>query len=204
MCYRSNIRIPIRWIYIISIFSSYIIAIAEWSIRRGMISSGFNIQQFPSYSYFVVAALFIILGIIKWLRYRNSIYPVLGLLLGALTAHGPFVMTHNFFLLKVTYFINLVIIVFFVVINWNSFYSQERFELIARRLFRLVAERLDETGIGFAERPFSAGRARIKLDQLPGFSRYLHSKYIVRPFYLEESISLAFSMNTSLMVIDEP
>jgi len=204
MSYRSKIRMSIGWVYPIGIFTSYILAIVEWSVRAYLIRNGNEVNQVPFITYFIVALLFIVLGIIQWFRYRNWIYPVLGFIFGLTTGQGGFIFSpaHDFF--GITSLICFIILVLFVIINWSSLYGHERFELNSRRLFRLAAERIYETRDGYTERPYSAGKAQYTRDELLGFSRYLHAKYITHPFYLEDCICLAFSMNKSLIVVEEP
>jgi hypothetical protein len=113
-------------------------------------------------------------------------------------------MPGHFETMGVPYLINFFLIILLIVVKWNSFYGHERFEINSRRLFRLAAERIYETSDGYTERPYSAGTAQYTRDELLGFARYLHSKYITRPFYLEDCICLAFSMNKSLIVVEEP
>ena len=204
MNYRSKIKMSVGWIYPIGVLSSYIIAIIEWAIRDYLLKKGFEIGQMPYFTFLLVGLFFMVMGILQWFRYRNWIYPVLGFLVGIATIQASFAMPGHFNTLKVTYFLNFFIIVLFVVVNWRSLYSQERFEANSRRLFRLAAERLYETSDGFTERPYSAGKISSTKDELLGFVRFLHGNYIVRPFYLEDTISITFSMNTSLLVIHDP
>jgi hypothetical protein len=204
MSYRSKIKMSVGWIYPIGISSSYVVAIIEWAIRDYLQKNGYQIGQMPYFTFLLVGLFFMVLGILQWFRYRNWIYPVLGFLIGLGTIQASIAMTGHFIILNTTYFLNIFIIVLFVVVNWRSLYGQERFEINSRRLFRLAAERLYETSDGFTERPYSAGKISSTKDELLGFVRFLHGNYIVRPFYLEDTISIAFSMNTSLMVIHNP
>jgi len=204
MSYRSKIKMSVGWIYPIGIFSSYVVAIIEWTIRDYLQKKGFDIGQMPYFTFLLVGLFFMVMGILQWFRYRNWIYPVLGFLVGIATIQASFAMPGHFNTLKATYFLNFFLIVLFVVVNWHSLYGQERFEANSRRLFRLAAERLYETSDGYTERPYSAGKIDSTKDELLGFVRFLHGNYIVRPFYLEDTISITFSMNTSLLVIHDP
>jgi hypothetical protein len=204
MTYRSKIRMSIGWVYPIGIFTSYIFLFFEFEIRRILTHSGVNVVGIPYLTIILVALFFILLGIIQWFRYRNWIYPVLGFLIGITTAQVAFIFPgYHSGVIKLTYFSCFFIIILFVLINWNSFYSHERFELNSRRLFRLASERIYQTGNGFTERPFSAGRIEYSNDELLGFVRFLQGNYVARPFYYESYICLSFSMNTSLVVIKE-
>ena len=145
-----------------------------------------------------------VLGIIQQFRYRNWIYPALGFIIGITTWQGAFFFSGFNEIIKFTYLSSFIILILFILINWNSFYNHERLELNSRRLFRLAAERIYKTSDGYTERPFSAGKAQYTKDELLGLARFLHAKYIVHPFYLEDCICLAFSMNKSLVVVEEP
>ena len=200
---RSKIKMSIGWVYPIGILSSYVIAVIEWGVRHYIISRGHYINPVPFMTFTAVALFFIVLGIIQYIRYKSWIYPVLGFLVGFATFQASFAMQQRTDLIRFTYFINFILIILFVVINWHSFYGQERFEMNSRRLFRLASERLYETGDGFTERPYAAGKTEFTKDQLLGFVRFLHGNYIVRPFYFGNFVALAFSMNTSLLAIRE-
>ncbi len=204
MSYRSKIRMSIGWVYPIGILTSYVIGIAEWAIRSYYIRNGSDISQIPVFTYLIVALFFVALGILQLIKYRNWIYPVLGLLIGLATFQASFAMGSDTEIFKFTYFLTIVVIILFVVINWKTIYSHERFEANSRRLFRLASERIFEAGDGYTERHYAAGQIKSDKDELLGFVRFLHGTYIIRPFYYENYISLAFSMNTSLLVIKEP
>ena len=205
MAYRSKIRMSIGWIYPIGIFTSYILLFLEFEIRKQFRDYLPGLEGLPYITIILVAMMFTVLGIVQWFRYRNWIYPALGILMGITTAQASFIFPDydSPGLFKLTYFISFILIVLFVLINWNSFYSHERFELNSRRLFRLAAERIFQTDNGFTERPFSGGKVECTRDELLGFSRFLKANYIVRPFYYESSVCLAFSMNKSLVAVDD-
>jgi hypothetical protein len=195
----------IGWIYPIGIFSSYIFLFLEFELRRILRQGGYDVWGVPYITILLVAFMFIVLGIIQWFRYRNWIYPVLGFLIGITTAQVSFVFPHydEPGVFKLTYFICFILIILFILINWNSFYSHERFEINSRRLFRLASERIYQTDDGYTGRPYSGGRVDCTRDELLGFVRFLHGNYIVRPFYYEGYVCISFSMNTSLLVIRE-
>lgn len=205
MAYKSKIRFSIGWIYPIGIFSSYILLLLEFLLRRMLLQGGAEVFGAPYITILLVAIMFLVLGIVQWFRYRNWIYPVLGFLAGITTAQMALIFPHidTAGILKVTYFISFFLIVLFVLINWNSFYSHERFETNSRRLFRLAAERIYQADNGYTERPFSGGKVECTKDQLLGFTRFLQGNYIVRAFYYEAYVCLSFSMNKSLVVINE-
>ncbi|GEM_PF-586449 len=205
MSSKSKIRMSIGWIYPIGIFTSYIFLLLEFQLRRMLIQNGIEVRGVPYLTIILVALMFIILGILQWFRYRNRIYPVLGFLMGITTAQASFVFPHynNPGLFGLTYFICFILIILFILINWNSLYSHERFEINSRRLFRLASERIIKADNGYTERPFSGGKTECTRDELLGFVRFLHGNYIIKPFYYENYVCLSFSMNTSLMVIYE-
>jgi hypothetical protein len=205
MAYKSKIRISMGWFYPIGIFSSYILLLLEFELRRILRQDGIEITGEPYITIILVALMFLVLGIAQWFRYRNWIYPVLGFLVCITTAQVSFIFPHSDTpgFLKVTYFISFILIILFVLVNWNSFYSHERFETNSRRLFSLASERIHQADNGYTERPFSGGRVECTKDELLGFTRFLHGNYIVRAFYYETYVCLSFSMNKSLVVINE-
>lgn len=202
---RTGIRMSIGWIYPIGILTSYILLILEFELRQYLLQEGYNITGVPYFTIFLVALMFIVLGIIQWYRYRNWIYPVLGFIVGITTAQVSFLYPHSNSpgIVKMTYFISFIILVVFVVVNWNTIYFHERFEINSRRLFRLASQLIYRSENGFTERPYSGGRIECTRDELLGYARYLHGNFIAMPFYYEDSICLSFSMNKSLMVISD-
>jgi hypothetical protein len=202
---RSKIKMSIGWIYPIGMFTSYILIFLEYELRRILENSGYDVWRIPYVAIVLVALMFIILGIVQWFRYRNWIYPVLGILIGLTTAQVSFIFPHNYDseVFKLTYFISFILIVLFILVNWSSFYSQERFEINSRRLFRLASEMIIRTDDGYTGRPFSGGKIDCTRDELLGFVRFLHGNYIARPFYYEEYVCISFSMNRSLLVLNE-
>lgn len=203
MSYKSKIKMSIGWIYPIGILIAHIFVVVELVIRNHLIGNGMDLIKVPFLTYSMTAIFFIVIGIFQWFRYKNWIYPVLGILIGFATFQGSFALFGSSDFIKASYYSSIVIIILFIVINWNSFYSHERFEIYSRRLFRLASERIYEVSDGFTERPFAAGKVSTSKDELLGFTRFLHGNYIVRPFYYENHICLAFSMNKSLLVIRE-
>ena len=205
MSYRSKIRMSIGWIYSIGIFSSYILLFLEFELRQILRQEGYDIWQVPYITIILVALMFVVLGIIQWFRYRNWIYPVLGFLIGVTTAQVSFIFPHHYEygIFKLTYFTCFILIILFILINWNSFYNHERYEINSRRLFRLASERIFKTDNGYTERPYSGRKVDCTRNELLGFIRFLQGNYIVRPFYYESYVCLSFSMNKSLVIIHE-
>ena len=204
-----NSQSKLRWstglYYPVVIFSSYILAIIEIVIRKALIKDGTISISFPFLTYIFVGLFFIGMGIYQWHRYRFWIYPVVNIIIGILCFQAPYAISvHGFSFLRATYFITLIILVLFVIINWESFYGQERFEINSRRLFRLAAELIRDTSGGFTERPYSAGKLTASKDEMLGFSRFLNGKYVARTFHLEDRIYFSFSMNKSLVNLEDP
>jgi len=201
---QSKLRMSVGLFYPIAMISCYIIAIAEWGIRSWLIRDGMDIRQVPFLTYFICGAFFIMMGIFQWLKYRLWIYPVLGILIGFLCVQGPVMITTSYFFTKASYFLTLFVMALFVILNWSTFYGQERYETNARRLFKLAAQLIYETADGFTGRPFSAGEINASREELLGFSRFLEGKYITRVFHEENTLYLTFSLNKSLLTVVNP
>ena len=95
MAYKSKIRISIGWIYPIGIFTSYILLLLEFELRRVLRQGGAEITGEPYITIILVALMFLVLGIVQWFRYRNWIYPVLGFLICITTAQVSFIFPHH-------------------------------------------------------------------------------------------------------------
>jgi hypothetical protein len=104
----------------------------------------------------------------------------------------------------VFYFVNLFIIALLIVMNWPLLHSQERFEANARRLFKLAVELVSETSNGYTHRPFAAGRIEINKEDLLGFVRFMNGKLIARAIRQKNLTYLIFSMNKSVLKVEEP
>jgi hypothetical protein len=131
--------------------------------------------------------------------------PVLGFNLGILC----FLQSANFYdhpspVFIALYAIVFIILVLFIIIHWKVLYGQERFEINSRRLFRLAVELIRETGNGFTERPFSAGKIDFTKEELQDFARFIDGKYVAKSFHFEDKIVFAFSMNKSLVTLEDP
>lgn len=204
MISQSKLRMSVGLFYPIAILSCYILAVAEWGVRKELIADGISVSHFPFLIYFICGAFFILMGVFQWRKYRLWINPVLGILVGLLCFQGPYAISGSSFIFKGGYFITLIVVALFVIINWSTFYGQERYEINSRRLFKLAGERIFETANGFTDRPFSAGELQATREELLGFSRFLEGKYVTRIFHEGQAIYLAFSLNTSLLVISHP
>ena len=204
MSNRSKLRMSVGLFYPIAIFSCYIIAISEWGIRSWLISEGMDIGQMPFLTYYICGAFFIVMGIYQWYKYRLWVYLVIGILVGFLCVQGPGMIISDYFFTKASYFITFFIIVLFVILNWSTLYGQERYEINARRLFKLGAELIYETADGFTDRPFSAGEITFSKEELLGFSRFMEGKYVTRVFHEDETVFLTCSLNRSVLTIVNP
>jgi len=186
------------------IFGSYILAIIELMIRKSLNRDGYHISSFPFLTYCFVGLFFIGMGIYQWYRYRLWIYPVAGIILGILCLQAPALYGTGKLIFKATYFITFLILILFVIINWSAFYGQERFEINSRRLFRLAAELIRDTCGGFTERPYSAGKLIFTREEISGFARFINGKYVAKSIHLGDNIYFAFSMNRSLVNLEDP
>lgn len=204
MSNRSKLRMSVGLFYPIAMICCYIIAIAEWGIRSWLIGEGMEIRQVPFLTYYICGAFFLTMGIYQWIKYRLWINLVIGILVGFLCVQGPVMITTDYFFTKASYFVTLFILALVVILNWSTLYGQERYEINARRLLKLAAELIFETVDGFTDRPFSAGEIKATKEELMGFSRFMEGKYITRVFHEENTIFLAFSLNRSLLTVENP
>jgi len=205
MSSHSKLRWSTGLYYPVVIFSSYILAIIEIVIRKALTRDGFISSSFPFLTYIFVGLFFISMGVYQWHRYRFWIYPVVNIIIGILCFQAPYaIYVHGYSVLRATYFITLIILVLFIIINWPAFYGQERFEINSRRLFRLAADLIRDTSGGFTERPYSTGKLTFAKDELLGFSRFLNGKYVAKTFHMEERIFFSSSMNRSLVNLEDP
>jgi hypothetical protein len=195
---QQKLRLSVGMYYPIAIFSCYIIAIAEWGIRRELIGTGTDISHFPLITYFVCGVFFASMGIYQWFKYRIWINTVIGFLLGLLCFQGPFAISMHLYFFNATYFITLIVLAFLVIFNWKVLYGQERFEINARRLFRLAVEHICEASNGFTDRPYVIGEIDASEEEILGFARFMEGRYVARTFREEGMVYLAFSMNRSL------
>jgi hypothetical protein len=203
MFYKAKLRGSFGRVYPISLLIIYILCLIEilirWQIRKHEPQT-----LTPQFSFFIAGMFFMAMGFIQLFRYKLWIYPVLGFFLGMGCIIAIFVVPGPPTILGVFYFINILIIILLIVVNWSLINSQERFETNARRLFRLAAELISETSNGYTQRPFAAGKIEINQEELQGFVRFINGKFIARPLYKKNSIYLIFSMNKSVVKIDEP
>jgi hypothetical protein len=142
------------------------------------------------------------MGIYQWWRYHLWVYFGLGLLAGVSTLQSMCQYVDYFSL--TSYIINIMLVVIFIIATWPVLAGQERFEIKARRVFKLAADSIEGTGNGFTARPFSAGKGEYTPEQLLGFTRYLKSKHIALPVYKNEGVYISFSLGRSLMLEPEP
>jgi hypothetical protein len=74
-----------------------------------------------------------------------------------------------------------------------------KLEQSARKIFKLAAEMVPDTGNSYTDRPYFAGQEKYQYDELIGFSRYLSGKDIVRYRVTQQGVELGFSMGRSPM-----
>jgi len=203
MLYKTKLRGSFGRYYPIAVLLCYIFCVVEFLIRQNLKGQNFDIPLLPHYSITALAVFFIVLGIVQFIRYKLWAHLILGILFGinSFLSIGHYLSPY---LSLQMYLIGVLIVILFVLINWRTFYSQEKFETNARRLFRLSAELLTEISDGFTERPFTAGNVTVSSDELLGFARFIEGKYVARVFYLEHAVYLALSMNKSVLKISHP
>ncbi len=199
---KTKLRGPIGRIYPIFIISAYVLAIAEFLIRKELFLDGMDISKGPLIVTIIASLFFAVMGAYQWWRYHLWVYFGLGLLAGVSTLQS--MCQYSDYFTPQSYIINIMLVVIFIVITWPVLAGQERFEIKARRLFKLAADSIDETSAGFTARPYSAGKADYTSEELAGFARYLKSKHIANPVYRKEGIFMCFSLGRSLMLDPEP
>jgi len=199
---KTKLRGPIGRIYPIFFISVYILAMVEFLIREQLILDGMDILRGPLIITVIASLFLVVMGIYQWWRYHLWIYFALGLIAGVSTLQSMCQYT-DFFTMQ-SYIINIMLVVIFIVATWNILAGQERFEIKARRLFKLAADSIDETNAGFTARPYSAGKAEYTSEELAGFARFLKSKHIVNPVYRNEGIFMTVSLGHSLMLDPDP
>jgi len=196
---KSKIKGPMGRAYPIAILLFYILIIIE-----------FQIIDKPFIANLIAGLFFITMGIIQIFRYRLFTHLVFGILMGTGCWH---ILTLQYqsglkdvlsFLSEGTYAIHVFILILFVVISWPVLYGHEKLEANARRLFKLASELIYESSDGFTARPFTAGKVKASNGEIMGFARFLSGKSIVKVFYRENGVYLAFSMGKSPLKVTDP
>ena len=82
--------------------------------------------------------------------------------------------------------------------------DRQRFEANARRMFKLASELIDETAESYTGRPYSAGKIGVEISGLEGFSRFVNGHYIARAIHRNDAHYFVFSMNKSVLKVDDP
>jgi hypothetical protein len=203
MLYKSKLKGSFGRIYPISLLIIYILCLIEIFIRWQLKEHG-NPTLTPQFSFFIAGLFFIVMGFIQLNRYKLWIYPVLGLFAGIGCFLAAYIVPGPPKILGIFYFINLLIIVLLIVLNWPLLSSQERYESKARRLFKLASELITETSNGYTQRPYAAGKIAISKEDLLGFSRFINGKFIARSIHKENLVYLIFSMNKSVLKVHDP
>lgn len=204
MRYRSKLKGSFGRVYPISLIIIYIFCMIEMVIRWLIIVKGYLISQFPLFSFVIASLFFLVMGFIQTYRYKLWIYSVIGFFAGVGCILAIFIVPGFPLYFRVVYAANMLIILLIVIINWPLLSSQERFESNARRLFKLASELISETSSGFTHRPYAVGRITISQDELLGFARFVNGKFIARSIHLKSSVCLIFSMNKSVMKVNDP
>ncbi len=203
MLYKSKLKGSFGRIYPISLIIIYILCLIEVFIRWQFRKQG-DPSLTPQISFFIAGLFFLVMGFIQLNRYKLWIYPALGFFAGMGCFLASYIVPGPPKILGIFYFINILIIILLIVVKWPLLSSQERFESNARRLFKLASELISETSNGYTQRPFAAGKISINFDDLLGFARFLNGKYIARSIHRENLVYLIFSMNKSVVKVDDP
>lgn len=204
MLYKSKLKGSFGRIYPISIIIVYILCIFEVIIRLSLKEYGIEIGVVPVFSFLIMGGFFAVMGIIQLFRYRLWINLVLGVLAGVGCILAIFIFDSPIEYIKLIYVANILVIVLLIIAFWPVLAGQERYESNARRIFKLAAEIIEETAGGYTSRPFSAGNVAVSEDDLQGFARFVNGKHIARAFNRKEGFYLAFSLNKSVMRLDDP
>lgn len=204
MLYKYKLKGSFGRIYPISLISIYILCMVEMVIRWFIIDEGYQVSQFPLFSFILAGLFFMVMGFIQLNRYKLWIYLLIGLFAGVGCILAIFIVPGNPVIFRIAYAANMLIILLIVIINWPLLSSQEKYEANARRLFKLASELVTETSDGYTRRPFAAGKIKIAREELLGFARFLNGKFIARSMLLKHSVYLIFSMNKTVMKVNEP
>jgi hypothetical protein len=176
----------------------------EIYFRWNLNNLGYDLFLIPAVSMTIAGLFFIVMGFIQLYKYRLWVNVIIGLLFGIGCFLAIFVFSYDFTFIKIIYIINALFIVLLIIIKWPTMSGQERFEANARRLFKLASEITTETSNGFTERPYSAGKIDINENNLEGFARFVNGKFIARSFHFDSMTYLVFSMNRSVLTINDP
>lgn len=203
MLYKSKLKGSFGRIYPISLIIIYILCLIEVFIRWQFRKHG-DPSLTPQISFFIAGLFFLVMGFIQLNRYKLWIYPLLGFFVGMGCFLASYIVPGPPRILGVFYFVNILIIILLIVVKWPLLSSQERFETNARRLFKLAAELITETSNGYTQRPFAAGKIPCDREELQGFVRFMNGKFITRIIHRKNLIYLIFSMNKSILKVDNP
>ncbi|MDD5507089.1 MAG: hypothetical protein PHD25_02015 [Bacteroidales bacterium] len=201
---RSKLKGPIGRVYPLALMIIYLLLAVEIAIRFGLYKAHPDITHYPYYMVIVAGLFFIVMGVFQYFRYELWDYMVLGFFMGIgslLTIPGHLYPGPAF---KLLWLLNAVMLGFFLIIRWSVLSGHERYESNARRLLKLAVDTIEESSNGFTGRPFPAGRIQASKEELLGFARCLNGKHVTRFFYIDDTLSLAFSLNKSLLVGDQP
>jgi len=204
MLYKSKLKGSFGRIYPISMVVIYILSMIEIYIRWNLNNSGYDLLMVPAISIIIAGLFFVVMGFIQLFKYRLWVNVVLGLLFGIGCILAIFVFSYTIPIFKTIYIINVLLVLLLIILKWPILSGQERFEANARRLFKLASELITETSNGFTERPYSAGKINVSKEDLEGFARFVNGKFIARSFHIGSMVYLIFSMNRSVLTVNDP
>ncbi len=203
MLYKTKLKGSFGRYYPISLILIYILCLIEVFVRWQIGKHG-NPTLTPQFSFFIAGLFFMVMGFIQLNRYRIWIFPVLGFFIGLGCFLAIYIVPGPPTIYGIFYFINILIIVLLIVVNWSLLSTQERYEANARRLFKLAAELISETSNGYTPRPYAAGKVQLDIEDLEGFVRFINGKFIARAIHQKNLNFLIFSMNKSVLKVSEP
>jgi hypothetical protein len=204
MLYKSKLKGSFGRVYPISMVIIYILCMIEIFIRWNLKNSGYDLLLIPAVSMTIAGLFFVVMGFIQLFKYRLWVNVVLGLLFGIGCILAIFVFSYTIPFLKTIYIINALLVLLLIILTWPILSGQERFEANARRLFKLASELITETSNGFTERPYSAGKIIFEKEDMEGFARFVNGKFIARSFHIGSMVYLVFSMNRSVLKVNDP
>ncbi len=204
MLYKSKLKGTFGRIYPITMVLIYILCMIEIYIRWNLNKSGYDLFLIPAVSMTIAGSFFIVMGFIQLFKYKLWVNVVLGFLFGVGCILAIFVFSYTTPFFKTIYVINALLVILLIIFTWPVLAGQERYEANARRLFKLASELITETSNGFTERPYSAGKIEVSKDDLEGFARFVNGKFIARSFHIGSMVYLVFSMNRSVLSVNDP
>ncbi len=149
------------------------------------------------YTVWAFGAFFILLGIRDYCQSRLITHLFIGLLFGTGTWHALLAFQRVWPFSMLSYFVQVIAVVFFFIFAWPIQRGQWRLSRNARCLFNLAAEEVHDSANGFTGRPFDAGRVELGKEEILGFARFINGELIARSVVRKEAIFLTFSLGIS-------